>query len=484
MDYVIPPPAPQAPEVSHAGSYLRVKYLLVDSRHRDHRRYPNANNYVIDLPTDFRDVTRIRLVQWDVPRAQATVRSSHATLAVLHHHPTYDEADDSLRFPAQATSAVGVPSGYFSEAIVRRPLADADDDDAGTGSTTTFTMGDGVKAVLADRFDDDGGSTLANHDDDDGLNFIDALGLRLERALNAADGVPRTAVSLDPVSRHYTLLTDFVVHGAATAGSAPITFFSVGPSADAAAFGFAGSSHRRAPGGTINRVDGSLALEGSAASGGELRLVGGTRFRQQLRARDWLYVLATDELLAPCRLRVLEVVDDTTAYLEPTTLGDDFAAALGSLPVLAWNGRVQAPLPRDLCPQRYVLLHVRDGESITRTCPALTDAVPTTDGDADAAAAAAAAEGRGTPESCAPPICAPFYVFSAKGDPDGCCDDVCPTLRPLDGFSAPCKVYDRPLGRLDRLHIAFTNDDDTPYDFAGRDHTLVLELSYLSNALF
>ena len=94
MDYVIPPPAPQAPEVSHAGSYLRVKYLLVDSRHRDHRRYPNANNYVIDLPTDFRDVTRIRLVQWDVPRAQATVRSSHATLAVLHHHPTYDEADD------------------------------------------------------------------------------------------------------------------------------------------------------------------------------------------------------------------------------------------------------------------------------------------------------------------------------------------------------------------------------------------------------
>lgn len=56
---------------------LNTSVVVVDSRNRDYNKYPNANNYIIKLNTDYKRVTEIELLYTSIPRSQYLINDNN-----------------------------------------------------------------------------------------------------------------------------------------------------------------------------------------------------------------------------------------------------------------------------------------------------------------------------------------------------------------------------------------------------------------------
>jgi hypothetical protein len=100
MDFLIKPPTQE-----QLRSKIRERILLVDSRSRDRTRYPDPNDYVIDLKENLKNVTSMELVHCYVPFNPQLIHSNNNTFWL----DVYD-ADALL-----TTYEIVIPEGNYSK---------------------------------------------------------------------------------------------------------------------------------------------------------------------------------------------------------------------------------------------------------------------------------------------------------------------------------------------------------------------------------
>lgn len=88
--------------------------LVIDSRDRDMSKYPNSNDYVIDLATTFRDIVSLELLNLVVAKGEETINKNNNTFTFAE---TQQQLDDKQYI------TVTIPSGQYDETSLLSALA-------------------------------------------------------------------------------------------------------------------------------------------------------------------------------------------------------------------------------------------------------------------------------------------------------------------------------------------------------------------------
>ena len=172
------------------------------------------------------------------------------------------------------------------------------------------------------------------------------------------------------------------------------------------------------------RTDADTRLQGTVTSDGTTLTGIGTAFLSSLQKGDALYICE----LADNTKHVVTVSDTVESDTSVPIVGGAFGDAY------AWVGRISFPWVRNLQPDCYTVMRIRQCATLKSFTPALDRA---------------------------------FYMI-----PNTASDYS--TIKPF----LPVKYFSPTLGRLNELTIEFLNADGSPYDFMGRNHTLLFRVEH------
>ncbi len=96
----------------HANSSKQPFCLLVDSRDRNMEFYPNANNYVIDIPR-YKDVLSVELVSADIPHTGFNIDVDSNVLYIAVTQDMFREYYNGVRTAGSSYIEAIVPPGYY-----------------------------------------------------------------------------------------------------------------------------------------------------------------------------------------------------------------------------------------------------------------------------------------------------------------------------------------------------------------------------------
>lgn len=106
-----------------------IHTLVIDSRDRDMSKYPNSNDYVIDLSSTFKDIVSLELLNLVVAKGEETINRNNNTF-------TFGESQQQLDDKRYTT--VTVPSGQYDAASLSSALAQ--EMSAASTNATTYTV--------------------------------------------------------------------------------------------------------------------------------------------------------------------------------------------------------------------------------------------------------------------------------------------------------------------------------------------------------
>ena len=96
----------------------KVKYVLIDSRDRNYKVYPNSNEYRIDLNEPIKDVTEIELIQAHIPATAYLINNNNNK---IHY---YIGVDDITAYTTQMHTAI-VEVGDWDETNLASRITEA-----------------------------------------------------------------------------------------------------------------------------------------------------------------------------------------------------------------------------------------------------------------------------------------------------------------------------------------------------------------------
>jgi hypothetical protein len=432
---IIPPP-----ESKEAIEKRRTVFLAVDSRDRNHRDFPESNSYSIPLDCDLMDVESIQLVSHNIPSPQFTIRSSNNAICLATLPPSINSTTLAVDYFPTSTQEIRIEPGYYQE-------SDSIGERVPTGTGGVASAADAFAAALQVDY---GGRPLLQ----------DKLATQMEAALNAdTTGQSSTYVVHMVSSSRYVFVTDFSnpfpaadvysepvffrmffrgddeFYGASTMEKVNVSSDPCNPVYETKKIGKTQPTYKKdsvAPLIGFKREDIDNQLTGTVAvdaSDPTLLVGSGTQFRSELRKGDWIYVAQVDDN-ASYRLKILEVTSDTSCCIGSDDPASPDPPTISS--ALAWCGRIEAPWARNLSNEPYMVMRVRECDTLMSYNNTINKA---------------------------------FYLV--------------PTER--SAFTEtreymPFKKFTPAKGRLDKLSIRFENVDGTLYDFMGRDHLMLFKI--------
>ena len=96
----------------HANSYKQPFALVVDSRHRNMELYPNANNYVIQIPR-YKDVLSVEITGADIPHSGFNIDATCNKLYLVDTQEMYEKYQQGMRVNGQSYVEVVIPPGNY-----------------------------------------------------------------------------------------------------------------------------------------------------------------------------------------------------------------------------------------------------------------------------------------------------------------------------------------------------------------------------------
>jgi hypothetical protein len=99
-------------ESLHANSYKQPFALVVDSRHRNMELYPNANNYVIQIPR-YKDVLSVEITGADIPHSGFNIDATCNKLYLVTTQDMYEKYQQGVRVNGQSYIEVVIPPGNY-----------------------------------------------------------------------------------------------------------------------------------------------------------------------------------------------------------------------------------------------------------------------------------------------------------------------------------------------------------------------------------
>ena len=99
-------------ESLHANSYKQPFALVVDSRHRNMDLYPNANNYVIQIPR-YKDVLSVEITGADIPHSGFNIDATCNRLYLVTTQEMYQKYQQGVRVNGQSYVEVAIPPGNY-----------------------------------------------------------------------------------------------------------------------------------------------------------------------------------------------------------------------------------------------------------------------------------------------------------------------------------------------------------------------------------
>lgn len=417
-NHVIPPP-----ENKEGIQKTRFEYVVVDSGSRNHSDYPEPNKYRIPLANELRDVKSLQLISYKIPTPQFPIRKSNNTLHLTNAAPTVTEdgnggytIDDHKDTNLQS---VELDPGYYGPDLF---------DYNGEGEAHAYV------SVLETTF----GIT--------GLKQ-DALCLALEKKINSSTSAT-CVVHIDEHSNRYVVRTNFNTKGNGSGSLVFLKLFFKGcvefydtfttervnvsgddqnPVFETKQYGKTEHKYLQNSLGPIighPRKDTDTRLLGTVTSDGEKITGTGTCFLSSVKKGDVLYICTLNDNTKHT-VTVDQTVESDTV-LQLASGADPFGQAY------AWVGRISFPWVRNLQPDCYTVMRIRQCATLKSFTPALDRA---------------------------------FYMIP-KTESDY------KTIRGL----LPIKFFSPILGRLNELTIEFLNTDGTPYDFMGQNHILLFRI--------
>jgi len=301
--------------------------LLIDSRNRNREEYPNANQYTIELPKEYRDVVGIELIHYDVPTFQYLIgkrRNNRLHYTIAHPRLFYDEEQQLIiDYSKESAQFIEFPEGYY---------------------TNQFNIQDFCTVFQ---------SLLNTH-------------ARANYSVHYSERKNRLIIT-----------TDFSDSSSSSSSSNGISFFQLFFKQDASSY------LPQSLGNMIGfpPMDQDVLIQGYASyhttAEEEYQLRGHhTRFVEQIQENDWLYIvdLSDPDVQPPpiARCQVLCVVSNTlltlhtplqTSSSASTSSNDD--SAMNKL--LLWVGRIESTYMCNFNPDPYLLLHIKNMEAIDST---------------------------------------------------------------------------------------------------------------------
>lgn len=104
--------------------------LVIDSRDRDMTKYPNSNDYVINLDTTFRDIVSLELLNLVVAKGEETINNNNNTFTFAESQQQLDD---------QQYTTVTIPSGQYDETSLLSTLAQEMTNASKNATTYTLT---------------------------------------------------------------------------------------------------------------------------------------------------------------------------------------------------------------------------------------------------------------------------------------------------------------------------------------------------------
>jgi hypothetical protein len=432
---IIPPP-------KNKEDIERTKtlYLAVDSRDRNHRDYPNSSSYTIPLESNILDVESIQLISYKIPAPQFPVRLTNNALYLATAPPTVNPSTLDVDYHSNCVQEIRIQPGYYSETtpLVARVATGTNADALGT-------------AIQAEQ----GGAPLLQ----------DALATQVEYALNSDSiGGNSTYVVHVVSSSKYVFQTDFSNQcNVPTPGCPNIcaqpTFFHMffqGPDEYYGATTYERVNVSSDPCNpiyeekTIGKTqpmymkDSLGPVIGVPRTGMSTKLTGqvyvdagdptvlhgiGTTFENELILGDWLYVTQLADNI-PFRIKVTEITTNTLCCISTGVPGGGDPPVIS--PAVAWRGRYEATWVRNVMPDAYIVMKVRECDTLQSYNDTLNKS---------------------------------FFLVPTTST----------TFTEIREY-LPLKKFKPIRGRLDKLTMRFCNVDGTEYDFMGRDHVLLFRI--------
>lgn len=423
------------PESTEELSKTRATFLVVDSRSRNHSEHPEPNTYTVPLPHEIRDVKSIQLVSYNIPQPQFPVRSTNNTFHLTNAEPTVVINADGTHaidlHKSTSLQSVVLSEGYYDESIVDH--------------TTTNTDINNYKSELLTTL---GLSTFKQ----------DMLSSALETELQCST-CTTCIVYIEEHNNQYTVVTNFAnstsdpndcdspyffhpffegceeFYGSTTTERVNVSS-KENPVYEFKKIGKKQITYLANSIGCIvghPRADPSLKLTGKGANTVSFDTLSGigTAFTSELRKGDWVYIYDYTNTIRK-RIHINEVINDTECSI------DCDGGSSGTPPsgpafedAYMWVGRLTFPWVRNLQPDPYIGMHIRNASTLHSYNQAVDHA---------------------------------FFIVPANS-PYFNVDD-----------KLPFKSFSPVKGRMDKLSLSFKNADGTLYDFKGRDHVLQFKI--------
>ena len=417
-NHVIPPP-----ENKEGIEKTRFEYVVVDSGSRNHSDYPEPNQYRIPLANELRDVKSLQLISYKIPTPQFPIRASNNTLHLTNAAPTVTEDGNGGytidNHKDTNLQSVALDPGYYGPDLF---------DYNGEGEALSYVNGDLLTLGIT------------------GLKQ-DALCLALEKKINASTSAT-CVVHIDEHSNRYVLRTNFKAKGDGSGDPVFLKLFFKGcaefydtfttervnvsgddqnPVFETKQYGKTEHKYLKGSIGPVighPREDADTRLAGTVTSDGDEITGTGTCFLSSVKKGDVLYICTLND-----NLKYTVTVDQTVESDTVLQLAGG-AASFGQ--AYAWVGRISFPWVRNLQPDCYTVMRIRQCATLKSFTPALDRA---------------------------------FYMVPKT-------ESEYQTIRGL----LPIKYFSPTLGRLNELTIEFVNTDGTPYDFMGQNHILLFRI--------
>lgn len=422
------------PESVEELSKTRSTFLVVDSRNRNHSENPEPNAYTVPLPHEIRDVKSIQLVSYDIPKPQFPVRSTNNVFHLTNAEPTIAiNADGTQVIDLHKTTSlqsVSVDEGYYSETV---------DDHVSTNVDVNTYKAELLVSMELTTFKQD------------------MLSSALEAQLNCST-CTTCIVYIEEHNNQYTVVTNFS-NALASSDScdAPYFFHPFFEGCEE----FYGSTttervnvsskdnpvyeHKKIGKKQLTYLKNSIApIIGHPRTDPSLRIQGkgnnlttldtlngvGTTFTVDLRKGDWVYIYDYTNNIRK-RVHINEVISDTECTIDCDGVGGVAPGGPAFDDAYMWVGRLTLPWVRNLQPDPYIGMHVRNACTLHSYNQAIDRA----------------------------------YFIVPAGTPYFNVEDM-----------LPFKSFSPVLGRMDKLTFSFKNADGTLYDFKGRDHVLQFKI--------
>lgn len=305
------------------------KTIVVDSRSRNRSEFPEPNKYTIELPTEYKDVVSLQIVNYHVPSPQYNIRNSNNVFY-------YSEVDPEIKRVKEnryeiAYSKIGlqkehVPIGYYTP-----------------------------------------DSTYSEEDS----NTYDSLSIELNKLLSSNTS-SNCNVTFNPRTLQYQINTDFCNRNASSedidnpSSAVFFHFFPSGPDSY--------SGKTETVNASSNEITNSKQITQNTNSVGPIlgfhrdetdnllqgilqmdnlgNITGiGTQFTKQLKSNDWIYVKTIDNTYK-YRYQINQVSSDTQCTVK--NIGGIYAFGYA----FGWNGRIVSPGIRNLYKDDYIILRI------------------------------------------------------------------------------------------------------------------------------